>query len=369
MRSPTEPFERITLPFRTLTQRVSLLFLITFAFALLFLGQAEIFVFERARQVATDMSAPLLELVAKPVSAITQALERTDEYLYVFEENRRLREENMRLRNWQDQALRLESKLSRLEALLDVQLDPAIRYVTARVVGDTGGPFVHTILLNVGQAGGIQPGQAVVSEDGFVGRVVSVGSLASRVLLVTDLNSRVPVFVEPGHYRAIVAGNNSATPHLEFLPGKAQVRPGDRVVTSGHGGFIPPGLHVGVVSAAGKEMQVRPSIYEGIPDFVRVLRFAFPLDVERSTETDPQSPIFEFMPPASPPALTPAQPPAPAQIPNSARPPAATPLPAPAVATPLPAPQPVTPRATPTPEGQVQPNVSPMVPAPDNEQE
>jgi rod shape-determining protein MreC len=271
-----------------------LLFTLSLALALLLLGQAEIFLFERARQVATDMSAPLLELAARPVGAITQAIERTDEYLYVFEENRRLREENERLRAWRNAALSMEGKLARLEALLDVQLDPAIRYVTARVLADTGGPFVHTLMLNIGESGGIEPGHAVITNEGLIGRVVGVGRLASRVLLLTDLNSRVPVFVEPGHHRAILAGDNTPFARLEFLPGEAELRAGDRVITSGHGGLIPPGLYVGLVTEINGQLRVGPATQNAIPDFVRVLRFAYPLELVRKTESDSTSPVFDI---------------------------------------------------------------------------
>src|SRR5690606_13197264 len=124
---------------------------------------------------------------------------------------------------WKEEALRLQAKIARYEALLNVQVDQSIEYVSGRVVSDSGGPFIDTVLVNVGSEKGARSGLAVIDSDGLVGRVVSTGPKASRVLLLTDLNSRIPVVVEPAQYKAILAGDNTSWPKLEYLAAQGAV--------------------------------------------------------------------------------------------------------------------------------------------------
>ncbi|MAB12380.1 rod shape-determining protein MreC [Parvibaculum sp.] len=273
---------RTSQPFREFSHRLSLIFMITLAAALLLLGRAETYVFDRARQTVTDIAAPLLEVASRPVAATRRLIQRTDEYAYVFDENERLRAENQRLQAWREKALKLEARLARYEALLNVQVDPSIKYVSGRVVSDNGGPFVDTVLVNVGGDQGAESGQAVIDGNGLVGRVVSTGPHASRVLLLTDLNSRVPVAIEPSHYKAVLAGDNTKWPKLEYLAVSGAVAPGDRVVTSGDGGLMPAGLPVGVVIQTNDgDLRVQMFSDRDRLDFVRVLQYQFPGKVKR----------------------------------------------------------------------------------------
>lgn len=278
---------RTALPFREFSHRISLIFMLTLAAALLLLGRAETYVFDRARQVVTDLAAPLLEVASRPVAATRRVIERTDEYAYVFDENERLRSENARLLAWKEEALKLQAKVARYEALLNVQVDPSINYMSGRVVSDSGGPFVDTVLVNVGSEQGIKSGLAVIDTDGLVGRIVSTGPKASRVLLLTDLNSRVPVIIEPAHYKAVLAGDNTDWPKLEYLAAQSSVSPGDRVVTSGDGGLIPSGLPIGlVIQTSDGSLRVQTFSDRGRLDFVRVLQYEFPSQVKRQDPPD-----------------------------------------------------------------------------------
>lgn len=309
---------RSAMPVREISHRISLIFMLTLAAALLLLGRAETYVFDRARQVVTDMAAPLLEMASRPVAVARRVVERTDEYAYVFDENERLRAENARLLAWKEAALRLEAKVARYEALLNVQVDPGINYISGRVVSDNGGPFVDTVIVNVGRAQGAKSGDAVIDTDGLIGRVVATGEKASRILLLTDLNSRIPVVIEPAHYKAVLAGDNTNWPRLEYLPAASSISPGDRVVTSGDGGLIPPGLPIGlVIQTSDGFMRVQTFADRDRLDFVRVLQYEFPSQVARQDPPDvlkgppvtskPVEPVPELPKPG---AVKPATPPA-----------------------------------------------------------
>jgi rod shape-determining protein MreC len=171
----------------------------------------------------------------------------------------------------------MRSKMERYEKLLALNPDPAAQVVTARVIGETSGPFVKTRLVNAGSDDGVRPGQAVLTETWLIGRIVTAGRSSSRVLLLKDLNSRVPIMAERNGARAILAGDNTDQPKIEFLKAGHGLVNGDRIVTSGDAGQLPRGLVVGeAVVDRGGTWRVRLYGDDSPVDYVRVVRFAFP---------------------------------------------------------------------------------------------
>lgn len=281
--------ERLAVNFQTLGQRFSFLALLAVASTLLIFGRADYVPVWRISMFMTEVSAPVLDLMSRPVQALRSGVIEVDYYLNALSENERLREEVRRLRNWQVTALNLEQENSRLKGLLNTADLPGAHFISGRVIGDATSPFVDTLLINVGAQQGVREGMAVVGEGGLLGRIISAGSDASRILLLTDLNSKVPVIVEPGGYRAVLSGNNGGLPQLVYLPNKVQVNAGDRLVTSGHGGMFPPGIPVGMVSTVRPADRavaplVRPFVDSGNTTFVRILRYELPLMQEEAAK-------------------------------------------------------------------------------------
>jgi rod shape-determining protein MreC len=177
------------------------------------------------------------------------------------------------MKAWREAALQLEQKNARLLDLNQVRLDPRLTHVTGVVLADSGSPFRQSVLLNVGARDGIRDGWATMDGIGLVGRISGVGQTTSRVILLTDSNSRIPVTVQPSGQKALLSGDNSSAPPLEFLENQDLVRPGDRVISSGDGGVFPAGLLVGQV-AQGVDGRLRVRLaadYERL-EFLRVLR-------------------------------------------------------------------------------------------------
>ncbi len=268
---------RLAIPLRVLAQRFALLFLVGASVALMIAAKGEHWAVERVRTTVMDAITPVLDVVSRPAQAFNTASEQVSRLLYVYAENDRLREENERLRSWQSTARRLEQENAAFRALLRARPEPGVLYVSGRVVGDSGGPWVRTLALNAGEADGVRKGSAVVTGDGLVGRVVEAGDRSARILLLTDLNSRVPVVVESSRYRAILEGDNSDTLKLSFVIPSDDIRIGDRIVTSGSGGLFPAGLPIGDVTAIkdGTAL-VTPLVRFDRLEYVRVLRFEFP---------------------------------------------------------------------------------------------
>lgn len=267
----------LAVPIKAVAQRFAYLLLIAAAVALLVISKADLALTERLRTAVIDIASPVLQLLTRPIQTAQQGAAAVENLISLHRDNTRLRDENARLLHWQQVALRLEQENAALRRLLAVSQDAAYDAIAARVIGDSGGPFVRTMLLDAGSRDGVRKGQAVVTEHGLVGRVVDAGQRAGRVLLLTDLNSRIPVLVEHSRQRAILAGDNSGQPRLEYLAATAQITPGDRVVTSGDGGLFPPGLLIGtVVSVGDRAPRIRPAVDFGHVEFVRVLRYDRP---------------------------------------------------------------------------------------------
>lgn len=265
------------MPAKALAQRFALALLLGASVALLIWSEVNQDAASRLRARAVDALAPVLEVLTRPVDTIGNIAAAIDDLWFTYSENERLREENERLLKWQAIARRLEQENALYRAQLHVKSEPLPTFVSARVIADFGGPFVRTVLLNAGRRDGVQDGQGVVTGAGLAGRIIETGEQSSRILLLTDLNSRVPVVLEGSRERAILAGDNSAEPRLVFLPLTAEPQVGIRVVTSGHGGVLQPGIPVGVVSKVERgEVRVRPFVDGDRLEFVSVVRFELP---------------------------------------------------------------------------------------------
>ncbi len=228
---------------------------------------------ERFRAQVTDQIVPNFDWAMAPVTGTINLLRDLQSYRQLAEQNQELRRELRKMQAWKEAALQLEQENARLLDLNNVRLDPRLTYITGVVLADSGSPFRQSVLLNVGARDGLVEGWATMDGLGLVGRISGVAQNTARVLLVTDASSRVPAFIQPSGQKAMVAGDNSAAPPIDFLESPDLVRPGDRVVTSGDGGVFPAGLLIGQVAASPDgRLRVRLAAdYERL-EFLRVLR-------------------------------------------------------------------------------------------------
>ncbi|WP_340108548.1 rod shape-determining protein MreC [Pikeienuella sp. HZG-20] len=282
--------------FGRLLRRGVVVALVFLMIALFILWRADSPRIERLRMALVDWATPSVELTANPLGAMVDMARDFENFTRVYKQNKALRHEIQRLRAWRETAQQLERENAQLRALNNLRLAPRIGFVAGEVIADSGSPFAQSALLNIGAADGVLDGAAAVDGGGLVGRVVGVGERASRVLLLTDFNSRIPVKVLPSGRRAILTGENSDAPRLNFLDAMTDVAPGDRVTTSGDGGVFPPDLPVGLVAVVGDygaRVQISAD-YERL-EFVRILLY------RPSTRIDTPGGLIEpFSPPAAP---------------------------------------------------------------------
>lgn len=226
------------------------------AVAVVLFGKTQSTLFDRVRTDLADFMSPVMASIQAPTQAVGKWLGSVGDIFFVHQENLRLKEENARLRQWHNTALILNERIKRYQLLLHAVPDPAMSSVVARVIGRSNHPFLQTLILDAGRAQGVKPGQAVLDQRGMIGRIYLTGERTSWVILLTDLNSRIPVSIEPNTDQAIMTGDNSPMPMIETLARGVQLKADSQVVTSGDGDILPAGIPIGVIVPVGRNYRV-----------------------------------------------------------------------------------------------------------------
>ncbi len=278
---------------RHASQRFALPFFILFAVAFILVSRAEHPLLADARTRTLDVLAPVIDVASQPVSAVNAAVETIENWFDVVADNERLRIENDRLVHWQATARQLAAENREFRELLSSVAESRSTFVTARIVGLSSGTFVRTAVLNAGTRQGVRVGQAVVAAHGLVGRIVEAANQNSRALLLTDLNSRIPVVFESSRKPAIAGGDNSRILSLMFTERASDVVPEERLVTSGEGGMLPPGIPVGIVTTPQDGVwQVVPFVDPARIEHVRILDYTLPAPIQQTHDAGMLEPLW-----------------------------------------------------------------------------
>jgi rod shape-determining protein MreC len=246
--------------------------------------------------LANDVGGTIGSVVGAPVRWVRSAGGWVGSFWGGAERVRQLEAENAALIQWRDQARAMGARLDAYEQLHAVRAERLPEGITARLVAETSGPFSRAAIVNAGSAQGVKVNWIVFNQNGLVGRVISVGTGTSRVLLLNDGDSRVPVMGEQSRARGIVVGDKTAAPQLSHLNLPPVLGESERLMTSGDDGLFPRGIAVGTAGRGpdGK-WRVRLASARGPVDFVRLV------------------PPSDFPPPApavTPPAISPVDEPA-----------------------------------------------------------
>ncbi len=255
--------------------RASLITLMFVSLLLMVAGQANNPNVSRLRTNIIDGFAPIVEFAAKPFDAAANIGAWFSEMAQLRSENISLKNANLQLLQWQSIAKSMEAENNSLRTLAHAVAIPKSSYVTTRIVSDMGGPYVRSSLIGGGLEQGIKKDQAVINEHGLVGRVIEAGNNNSRVLLLNDINSRIPVMGENSREKTILVGNNNDLPSLSYLSPDSSIKVGERIITSGDGGIFPRGIAVGVVTSVEKGIvQVQPFVDATKIEYVSVVDYS-----------------------------------------------------------------------------------------------
>jgi len=315
--------------------QLPLVIVIALAVVLVLLGKAQSGLLDKARVHVTDMLVPVLQTVRAPVAGFGRWMGSVTEIFSVYQQNLKLKEENARLRQWRNVAIVLQGRVGRYQTLLHAVPDPQMNAVLARVIGRANRPFLQTMILDAGREHHALPGQAVVDARGMIGRIYLTGSRTSWVILLTDLNSRIPVTISAsagnsGNIQAMMTGDNSAYPTLDMVSHTVTLHDGDQVTSSGDGGLLPSGLPIGtVVSDGSGGWRVALLADPGASQDVEILNFSKPPEIPPATAQlpveaaglkpqvlqPPPAPAPVAAAPVTPkPVVTPVDPAAPAEV-------------------------------------------------------
>jgi rod shape-determining protein MreC len=255
--------------------RIGVAIFLVFALALFLLWRIDNPRAERIRTALIDRVIPNMDWAMAPVSKASQMVQNFQSYDRIYSQNQELRRELQRMKAWREAALQLEQENARLLDLNKVKLSAKLSFISGKVLTDSGSRFRQSAIINLGQLDGVTEGWAAMDGLGLVGRIAGVGKSSSRVLFVTDTSSSIPVLIKPSNQRAILAGDNTLAPTLQFIESYQQVKPGDRIVTSGDGGVFPAELLVGQVTL-GADSLFRAQLAADFRrlEFLRVIRYA-----------------------------------------------------------------------------------------------
>ena len=273
------------------------------------LYSAEASVFKKARETALEAAAPVLQIFSGPINWTQERLGDISDYFHVLEQNKALREENAQLRQWEEEARSLRAVISTLDKLDLYNAPPSAKPINGFVIGESNDAYAQSMIVNAGAGDGVEPGQAVVDDFGMVGRIVDVSDNAARILLLNDIQSRIPVFVEDSFVEGLLVGRSTSRPTIEItmLADGDKIKPGQRVVTSGAGGVLPRGLAIGVVA----KIEDGEAVIDLTADYartrmVRIINYAFPtLPADQEASLPPPAATLAPKPAASE-AVTPA---------------------------------------------------------------
>lgn len=259
---------------RILAKKFAIVILFLTAFALMLLTKTESVILEKTSSAAADVISPVVDLLVVPARLVAGIYDYFGEIKEVYKDNQDLRAENKKLLNLYDKMKVLEVENKLLSNLLNYKVPPEAEFITARIIAEEGDAFSHSVIAYTGGTDEVKKGQVVLSDRGVVGRVDKLGNMYSKILLITDINSRIPVMVEKNRVRGILAGDNTSVPKMVFIPLDAEINVGDRIVTSGVAGVFPSGLPVGRIASVEKnQVIVKPYSNLDNLEYVRIVDY------------------------------------------------------------------------------------------------
>ena len=195
-------------------------------------------------------------IVSAPSKSINNFSDFIKQHVNLYDDYSKLKVENNELKNKISETNFLELENNQLRKLIEEQASSTSNLTSARVMLDKQSPYLNSFIINIGSNKNIKNGMAVLDGKNFIGRIVDVNFFSSRVLLISDLNSKIPIITEPSANHAILSGHGGNKPTLEYLPENHNIQDGDKVYTSGKEGIFFPGIPIGEVEIEDDDIKV-----------------------------------------------------------------------------------------------------------------
>ena len=277
-----------TAELKVLARRLLIISLFLTAFFFILFSKVDSVVIETANKAALDVTGPAMQVIEYPSRIIHRIYTFFYDISHLYIENRELRSENKQMMLLQNKVRALEVENQLLSRLLNYVPPADATFISAKIIAESGDNFTHILLVFIGNEK-VKKGQIVLGEESVIGRVDEVSDHYAKVILVTDINSKIPVVVERTRARAILSGDNTMMPKLIFLRSATDVQEGDVIVTSGVGGMFPAGLPLGFVnSVQGGEITIETMSDISRIEYVRIVDYGLTNDsvAEKSSERE-----------------------------------------------------------------------------------
>jgi rod shape-determining protein MreC len=262
---------RVNRLIRFLIRRASLIMYVLFSMFFLYSYSQETFFFQQFRNYSMRVITPVMVVMSDGANGIYSIAEKVDSFFGVHDELIRLQRRNKFLEYHYTIYKKIDSENKELRKLLKFSPEPYNKYISARVVGGNNGIFTNTVIAIAGADSGVKKGQIAINGEGVVGKVIEVNATSSRILLITDIRSRVPAITINSRHKTIVAGNNTSRLGLLYLDDDIKLGIGEQVITTGEGDLIPYGLPIGVIKENENGIYLKPYMKVEKLEFVTIL--------------------------------------------------------------------------------------------------
>ena len=237
-------------------QRFSLFVLVIISIIFLFVETIETKPLNYLRAFIKDTIYRGSLVVSVPSRSLGNLTDYVKGHMNLYSNYDKLKKENDELRNNITESDFLELENTQLRKLIEEQSSASSNLVSARVMLDKQSPYLNSFIINIGSNKDIKNGMLALDGKNFIGRIVDVNFFSSRILLVSDLNSKIPIITEPSAHHAILSGHGNDIPTLEYLPENHNIQDGDKVYTSGKEGIFSPGIPIGEVKIEKNQTRV-----------------------------------------------------------------------------------------------------------------
>ena len=238
--------------FNLIFRRVETIFFVLLSIILLITSKVNKEYTNKINEIFINISSPIVSIISFPINTSFDLVVNFNQLILAKKENEKLKSELLKLQNYYISSLGIHQENKELRNALNFVKSKTENYKIARIIGISNKIFDNKILIDSGQDRGIREGQIVTGDRAVIGRVAEVFGDKSRILLLTDSNSRIPIIASRTRNRGIISGNNSGLMEILYLPKNHQINLGDKIFTSSDGDVIPPGLLVGIVKKIDK---------------------------------------------------------------------------------------------------------------------
>ena len=234
--------------FRLFLRKLVVMLVVISAFGLIVLSKADNAHLNKTEDLISRVLNPVIRVIQLPADGIYFVYEHIRDVARVYADNKILQDAAIRAEHLQDRLRVLKIENNLLSDMLDYTPPPDAEFMTAKVIAGEGDGFSHSLIVYVPDNQFVQKGQVVLYKQGVIGRIDSVHGAYARVMLISDINSKIPVIMERSRDKGILSGNNTSVLNLLFTSPGADIQKGDHVVTSGVGGIFPSDLLIGYVN-------------------------------------------------------------------------------------------------------------------------